>query len=325
MSVITDTWRFLLQRRLWPVAVLLIAAAVAVPQLLASEPTAAPVPPAAAVKSDRASVLATEPIVAPADDADRSGRRQVLGSRKNPFKPQVTPTPVPTEQTPDPSTVKVPDASTPGATGPGGSTFGGTPAPIGPTIPAPAKKKYELNELTVRFGPSDATTQPGRKDVKRLQALPSNDEPVLIYLGVLKDKKTAVFLVDSGVVAQGDGSCMPSRATCETIHVKEGETEFFDVVPEDIGDGTTPAAGSGAQYQLDVIKIRKKVTSSASTAKKSLARVSESGRKILKARIAGDGPLRYHFNSRTGRLEKLSYKAYRAIVAKAARAARAHF
>jgi hypothetical protein len=333
MSVITDTWRFLLQRRLWPVAVLLIAAAVAVPTLLASEPTAAPAPPAAAVKSDSASVLATEPIVAPAGDADRSGRRQVLGARKNPFKPQVTPTPVPKQTTVDPSAVKTPDASTPtatgpGATGPGGTTVGGSPAPVtplAPVTPAPAKKKYELNELTVRFGPSDATTQPPRKDVKRLQALPSNDEPVLIYLGVLKDKKTAVFLVDSGVVAQGDGTCMPSRTTCETIHVKEGETEFFDVVPEDTGDGTTPAEGSGAQYQLDVIKIRKKVTTSASRAKKSLARVSKSGRKILKARIAGDGPLRYRFDSRTGRLQKLSHKRYKAIVAKAAHAARAHF
>ena len=97
----------------------------------------------------------------------------------------------------------------------------------------------------MRFGPSEATTRPPRKDVKRLQALPSSDEPVLIYLGVLKDKKTAVFLVDSGVIAQGDGTCMPSRTTCETIHIKEGETEFFDVAPEDAGDGTTAADGIG--------------------------------------------------------------------------------
>jgi hypothetical protein len=327
MSVIKDTWRFLVQRRLWPVAVLLIAAAVAVPQLLASEPVAAPVPPAAAVKSDRASVLATEPIVAPAGDEDRSGRRQVLGSRKNPFKPQATPTPEPKESSPDASATQTPGGSEPGATEPagGGGSAGGTPAPVTPTEPAPAKKKYELNELAVRFGPSEATTRPPRKDVKRLQALPSNDEPVLIYLGVLKDKRTAVFLVDSGVLAQGDGTCMPSRTSCETIHIKEGETEFFDVAPEDAGDGTTPAAGSGAQYQLDVIKIRKKVTTSAKKAKKSLARVSDSGRKILKARIAGDGPLRYQFNTRTGRLEKLSRKAHKALVAKAAKAARAHF
>jgi len=322
MSVLTDIWRFLLQRRLWPVAVLLVAAAVAVPTLLAAEPAVEPVPPAAAVKSDRASVLATEPIVVPAADADRSGRRRVLGSRKNPFKPQVTPTPEPTPAA-APTTEPAPSAPDPGGTSVGGSPAAGPTAPVAPTPKAPTRK-YELNELTVRFGPSDAE-RPPRKDVKRLQALPSSEEPVLIYLGVLKDKKTVVFLLDSGVVAEGDGTCRPSRTSCETIHIKEGETEFFDVAAEDAGDGTTPDTGSGAQYQLDVLKIREKVTTSARKAKKSLARVSKSGRKILKARIAGDGPLRYQFNGRTGRLEKLSRKAHKALVAKAAKAARAHF
>ena len=118
---------------------------------------------------------------------------------------------------------------------------------------------------------------------------------------------------------------MPSRTSCETIHIKEGETEFFDVTPEDAGDGTTPAADSGTQYQLDVLKIRKTTTKNAGKAKRSLARVSESGRKIVRARVAGDGPLRYRFDAKSGRLEKLSKKAYKAVVAKAAKAARAHF
>jgi len=330
MSVITDTWRFLLQRRLLPVAILLIAAAVAVPRLLASEPTAAPGPPAAAVKSDRAAVLATEPIVAPAADSDRSGRRRVLGSAKNPFQPQVTPTP-----TPGPA--KVPKAETapaPAATDPGGTSVGGSPAapttPVTPVTPVTPAKKYELNEITVRFGPSDGT-RPPRKDVKRLGALPSAAEPVLIYLGVLADKKTAVFLLDSGIIAQGDGTCRPSRTTCETIHIKAGETEFFDVPAADNGAPAEPQSGegesapSGAQYQLDVIKIRTKVTTSAKQASKRLARVSKSGQKIVRARIAGDGPLRYRYDKRSGRLDKLSRKAYKAVVAKAAKAARAPF
>ena len=74
-----------------------------------------------------------------------------------------------------------------------------------------------------------------------------------------------------------------------------------------------------------MIKIRKTVTTSAKKASKSLARVSKSGRKIVRARIAGDGPLRYRYDKRSGRLEKLSRKAYKAVVAKAATAARAHF
>ena len=321
MSVIKDTWRFLVQRRLWPVAVLLIAAAVAVPMLLAQEPPAPTTDAVVAVKSDKSAVLATEPIVAPAADADRSGRRQVLGSRKDPFKPQVTPTPIATPKAMAPVTAGQTPADKGGPTSVGGSPAPATGTPVFPTTPAKPKKRYELNELTVRFGPS-SDTQPPRKDVKRLQALPSRELPVLIYLGVLKDKKTAVFLLDSGIIAEGDGTCMPTRTTCETIHIKEGETEFFDVAATEDEDG---AEGGEAQYQLDVIKIRRKVTTSAKTASKSAARVSKSGQKILRARIAGDGPLRYHYDKRSGRLEKLSRKAYKAVIAKAAKTARAHF
>ena len=336
MTVFKDIWRFLVQRKLWPVALLLVAAAVAVPKLLAKEP-AVPVASVAAAKSGD-STLATEPIVALASDGDRAARRKVLGSPKNPFKPNATPTP-----TPDPAPVTT-QATPPDTTGTTGTTGGApvtTPGSVGanpvtpglsaPMRPVTPKKKYELFELAVRFGASE-TGRPPRRDVKRLQALPSNKEPVLIYLGVLKDHKTAVFLVDSGVVAQGDGTCKPSRTTCETLRLKEGETEFLDVGPDASGDGapTDPAdpadsTESGGQFQLDVIKIRKTTTTSAKKASKSRARVSKSGRKIVRARILGDGPLRYRYNQRSGRLEKLSHEAYKAVVAKAAHAARAHF
>jgi len=325
MSVINDTWRFLVQRRLWPVAILLIAAAAAVPTLLAREPEPVPPAPAVAVKSNKGAVLATQPIVAPASDGDRSGRRRVLGARKNPFKPQVTPTPTPR---PESATTADMGAAAPTGADKGGSapSVGASPAPdtSTPIVPdtTPKKKKtYELYELTVRFGVS-SDTRPSRRDVKRLQALPSADEPVLIYLGVLKDKKTAVFMVDSGVVAQGDGECRPSRTACETIHIREGETEFFDVPGENV---ELTEDGGGTQYQLDVLKIRKTTTASAGKAKAAKARASVKGRKILRARIAGDGPLRYRYDTRSGRLEKLSKKAYRAVVAKAAKSARAHF
>jgi hypothetical protein len=278
------------------------------------------------VKSDEDSTLASEPIVALATDGDRSGRRRVLGSPKDPFKPNATPTPTPKPESP--STPATTGGATGGAvTTPGAPVApGSTGAPVSPGFTSPVtpvtpKKRYELYELTVRFGQSEDTA-PARQDVKRLEALPSSDEPVLIYLGVLKDKKTAVFMVDSGVVAQGDGTCKPSRTTCETIHLKEGETEFFDV-PSDSGDGSTST--SSAQYELDVVKIRRKATTSAKQAKRSLARVSKSGRQILRARIAGDGPLRYRYNRKSGQLEQLSKKAFKAVLAKAAKAARAHF
>ncbi len=321
MSVLNDTWRYLVQRKLWPVAILLVAAAAAVPMLLSEEPAPPATAPVVAVKSGKQAVLAAEPIVAPAADGDRAGRRHVLGSRKDPFKPQATP-----EPSPEPKTAGAVDAPAGTGSSPdkGGDSVGASPAPdtSTPLVPAPQRNKtYELYELTVRFGASE-TGQPPRRDVKRLQALPSADAPVLIYLGVLKDKKTAVFMLDSGVVAQGDGECQPSRTTCETIHIREGESEFFDVPGE---DGVVTEEASGQQYQLDVVKIRKTTTTSAKKAKAAKARVSLKGQKIVRARITGDGPLRYRYDKRSGRLEKLSKKAYRAVVAKTAKIARASF
>jgi len=313
MSVINDTWRFLVGRRLWPVAILLVALAAAVPMLLAKDPAPAPAEaPTVAVKADKDAVLAEDPIVTQASDGDRSGRRQVLGSRKDPFKPKVTPTPTPkpeTAKTTEPGSGSSTGAAT-GATGGDTPSTGASPAPDTTTPVVPKKKTYELYELSVRFGAS--TGRPPHKRVKRLQALPSNSNAVLIYLGVLDDKKTAVFLLDSGVVAEGDGTCKPSRAQCETIQVREGDTEFFDVP-------------GGAQYELDVLKIHKSTTTDAKKAKKARAAVSPKGRMILRARVAGDGPLRYRYDAKTGRLQKLSKKAYKAVVAKAARVARAHF
>ena len=260
-------------------------------------------------------MLATDPIVAPAADGDRAGRRRVLGSRKDPFKPQATPTPTPKPERAKPTGAR--RRPTPAAAPrPWAARPRRTRHPGGPGTTPQKKKTYELYELTVRFGSTSADLK--RRDVKRLQALPSAGNPVLIYLGVLDDKKTAVFMLDSGVIAQGDGTCKPSRTTCETIHIHEGETEFFDVTGEKRRD-------RAAQYQLDVIKIRRRRTTNAKQAKAAKARVSTKGKQILRARIAGDGPLRYRYDKKSGRLEKLSKKAYKAVVAKAAKAARAHF
>ena len=91
MNVLTTTWRQLVRRRLWPVAILLVAALAAVPVLLSRDP--APVPPpeqpaaAPAEQSAKADDALAEPVVAKASADDRSRRRRVLGVRKDPFTP----------------------------------------------------------------------------------------------------------------------------------------------------------------------------------------------------------------------------------------------
>jgi hypothetical protein len=314
MSALTNVWRQLVQRRLWPVAILLIAAVAAVPMALAEDPEpAAPAPDTTATATDKSgdAALAAQPIVAQTSAADRSKRRKVLGTRKNPFGVPRTEQPgsaaAPNSNGATTAQVTTPDqtVSTGGGTSPSGGSApsgGGTvPAPTTPAVPEPEPRKYALHELTVRFG--DATATPQRRTLERLQPLPSAEEPVLIYLGVLKDGKTAVFLVDHGVSAIGDGDCRPTPEECETVRMRAGDTEFFDVIDE--------TGSVSAQYQLDLVKIHKGTTASASRAKAS----SKAGRRALQARVASAGPTGYRWDAAAGALERSPGKALRATVA----------
>jgi hypothetical protein len=314
MSALTNVWRQLVQRRLWPVAILLIAALAAVPLALAEPPEPAGAPTPAVTAESGETALATQPIVAQATAADRSKRRKVLGSPKNPFgvprtedagsaaAPNSNGSTTAQDATPD-QTESNDGGTSPSSSGGGSPSTGGgsAPAPIAPATPAPAPKTYAMHELTVRFG--DASGSLERKSLERLQPLPSAAEPVLIYLGVLKDGKTAVFLVDHGVSAIGDGDCRPSPEECETIRLRAGETEFLDIVDE---TGTVTA-----QYQLDLIKIHKSTTASASRAKAS----SKAGRRLLKARVSSEGPTGYRWDAAAGALERRPGQALRATVA----------
>ena len=123
-----------------------------------------------------------------------------------------------------------------------------------------------------------------------------SDNPLLVYLGVKDGGKAAVFMLDSTVTAQGDGSCEPSPANCETLVLREGETEFFDV--EAGADGT-----SAAQFQLDLVDIN---------TKKSTTREMKSA-----SNVKVGGSLRYRYNARKGTLRQLGLHARRTISANA--------
>ena len=89
MSILTSTWHELVRRKLLPVAILLLAALVAVPFLLAKDPEpASPVPAADDASAPATASAATaDPVVTLVQDGERSERRRVLGVRKNPFAP----------------------------------------------------------------------------------------------------------------------------------------------------------------------------------------------------------------------------------------------
>jgi hypothetical protein len=253
MNVLTTTWRQLVRRRLWPVAILLVAALAAVPMLLSREP--APVTPpeqpaaAPAGQSAKADDALAEPVVAKASADDRSRRRRVLGVRKDPFTPaaakkkhkvKVTKK---ADKKPASTRAEQETTSTPATPAPS------TAAPTTPVEPAPKKKVYEKGSLIVRFGVATANLK--RMNVKKLAALPNDpdEDPLLIYMGLTDHGKKAVLMVDASLDPTGDGDCEPHPSNCETIALAVGETEFFDVVDDETGAIT-------AQYQLDLVDIK---------------------------------------------------------------------
>jgi hypothetical protein len=288
MNAIAVPFRQLVERRLWPLAALLVAALVAVPVMLSKDPA----PVASAPTAVASAQGETQPIVSIGDPAQTENVRKVLGSRKNPFRPAIAAKEA--KPVSDATVAQAPsgdaktDAPATGgaapATGGGGEAVSGPPAPTVAPAPTTPEKTYELYSLKVRFGDSAADTLPART-VKRLKALPSSEDAALIYLGLLKDRKTAVFLVDGAAKVQGDGRCLPSTADCQTLQMKRGDTAFIDMPSAD--------GGSDRQFQLDLVKIRTSETTDAKAAARSYAAEARGGRAALRARVSRARGLRF--------------------------------
>jgi hypothetical protein len=252
MNAVNSIWRQLVRSKLWPVALLLLAALVAIPMLLARDP-AVPEPIAPVAVNTEADDSIAEPIVAKVTPEDRSRRRRVLGVRKDPFRPA----PVKVAKVEQPDTPEAeeqkPDApSTGGSPGSGGGE------------PAETPTYYKAGTIIVRFGDAESDNL-ARFAVPKLGPVPEDDFPLLVYLGLTKDGKKARFMVDAAIEADGDGTCKPHPSICEVIELAVGETEFLDVInpeatdeessEEETEDATEPDVI--ATYQLDLVDIKR--------------------------------------------------------------------
>ncbi len=260
MSPLRDLLSDLVEKRLWPVALLLVGALVAVPVLLAKSPAvqqgSTPTATAAA-----AAATPTEPAVSVV--AESSANAPLRGKTKNPFRQQHVP---PKADTADGGGTPPVDGGTPtGSSGDGNS--GGAP-----TKP---EKSYAVVSIDVRFGKA---TGPKYKhgDVLRLTPIPGPAKPIVIFTGVRTDHETVVFLLSSDVHAQGDGTCTPSRKECTSIEVKEGDVVLLDY---------TRADGRTVQYELDIDKVTVSHTTSKADAQAAYARVSRVGARLLSRRV----------------------------------------
>jgi hypothetical protein len=252
MNVLTTTWRQLVRRRLWPVALLLVAALAAVPVLLSREAEVPPPPVDPVAVTAEADDTIAEPVVAKVTSEDRTKRRRVLGSRKDPFAP-APPKKVKKAEAETAKVEEQPKHTQDTSTSSGG---GGSSKPVVPAEPVKPKKYYAPGTLVVRFG--DATSDKlDRFTLAKLAPLPDDEFPLIVYMGLTKDGKKAKFLVDAAVEADGDGDCKPHPSSCETILLAAGETEFLDVIDPEAAEDATDEERILATFQLDLVDIKR--------------------------------------------------------------------
>jgi hypothetical protein len=327
MNAVRGLIRDLVERRLWPVALLLVVAAVAVPLYLgraSSDDGAvdAPLPGATAqagVKASKAAVSLDES----ADESDGVGR--VHNPFKQKYVPKAKKAETGTDKASQPSGGASPSTgsgsasgSTPGDTGSGNTGSGTSGGTDDTSKDNTTKTDVDVSHVSLHLGPIGQLTT--YKDVARLSPLPSAGNPLFVFTGVLKDGKTAVLLPSSTVQIgeESDVECKPSNKSCQKLELEQDDTVFFKIA----GDAT------GTQYQLDVISVRQKSGGSARATAAALQRHSKAGAATLRdAHVYGSAEYRgaadYRWLPDEGVLERVPEHGTGAAAASAGDAAAA--
>ena len=271
MTFLRNVLHDLVEKKLWPIAVALVVALVAVPLVLAG---------GGGDKGSDAADVAAAPATSPnANATPAKGAAKVVsldttvsdgpvtrpGKVRDPFVQHHLPKDTSAASQAS-STTAPPTTSTPsGSAGSGGSSASPT-TPIGPSTTPPKTDKpagppSDVSTVTIKLG-TDKLEQ--YRWVQPLRALPSADNPKVIFLGLSEDGKGAIFLLDEGTTATGDGTCRPDPDSCEQIELKKGDIEFLQVTNSD---------GQPVEYQLEVLALHAVAGSTAATAAKAHAAV----------------------------------------------------
>jgi hypothetical protein len=269
-KLLHELWHDLRAKRLWPVAALLVIALVAVPVVLKKNAsTASPSTPPAA-SSPAAGDNAKAVVVA--DSGSAQGSTLGVFNKKDPFKPDKAVLSAAHPKSPAPSQgPSQPSSGSGNTTQPGGSLGGGVGSGGGgatPVAPQPTKPQAPQGPFAytvdVKFGKRGATRV--HHNVQKLDILPNQNNPLLVFMGVNTAGDTAVFLTDTSLKAAGEGTCKPDGDTCSFLYLKLKK----DKNTEDLS--ALAADGSGTEYTLTLLAIHKvPVSELAKGAKKAAA------------------------------------------------------
>jgi hypothetical protein len=229
-AFVRNVWRDLVDKRLWPVALVLVLALVAIPVVLANEPPKSAAPATPVASADPPALVAT-----PAAIRSNTGGAPVEGEFKDPFHQQHLP------KAPAEAKASATSTKAPGGGGDGKSSSGGGSGNSNGSSGSHRSAQSGVTSLKVKFGLAN-----GKRTTKTItpgSPLPAASNPLIVFLDFGTDGQSPVFLISSDVVkTEGDGVCRPSKAICSELSLREGTTQFFDLA-------------NGDQYQLDVVSV----------------------------------------------------------------------
>ena len=224
------------ERRLWPLAVVLLVAIVAVPFVLAKTPAQAP-PPPTPVAAAGAPVRTSLPSVSVGTWPSHSALK---AKAHNPFTPSKT-----AKSASATATAAVSSATNGGASqsssgthtsssasagATGSPATGGVPVspvkiPSGRAKPAPIglrpDQAYAVTLAATRADGGLDTT----RSLERLSAVPRATQPLLVELGVLNGGRRVLFAVLPGTHVSGRGTCIPGSVDCEVLSLGLNQVE----------------------------------------------------------------------------------------------------
>ena len=255
-----DLWNDLRERRLWPVALVLLVGLFAVPVALtksSEDPATPPVESEARTAPEPKELKELARVKLEASAANNGSRLDTFDP-SDPFRPPSKVLEASQEGSQASATQSGPgpdsgSSGSSGSTGSGGSAGGSagdtgsivTPAPYtggggdGRSKPRTSHYAFVVDATFIANGRKRKVNR-----MERLDMLPNRASPLLLFLGVSANAGKAVFLVDSTLQAAGEGKCKPGAERCAFLYIGPGsEHEFVN----DQGDS----------YTLRVDEIRK--------------------------------------------------------------------
>jgi hypothetical protein len=276
-NLLLDLWHDLRARRLWPVALVLLAGLVAVPLVLSKKAEEPAVAPPAATKAEAPESDGPAGLAEVKLEELGQGSGSSLSSFSDPSNPFAPPPKVIArirQESAAPGTAAGSNSGGGGAKIEGGSLGGGAGAadapadsgsggsaggsPAGDTggdtgdtgaAPAPTVDGGEKTTTVSYTYVADVTFRVNNRRRKiealeKLDILPDRAHPLLIFLGVTETAGNAVFLVDSTLEAAGEGTCKPSKSDCAFLYLGPGSEHEF-------------TSAEGDSYTLRVDEIRR--------------------------------------------------------------------